>query len=116
MGRKRTPLGRRACLKLWGALVGLVTMVTVGGRQGDDEHTVAVAGSSDGISTYEITVSDEIRRPTPTDGADAGIGQSVEGVVGEDIHEFRFSGDLTDVQLDGTDPTLFVDGQRVSTA
>ena len=124
-GRETASLGRRGYLAVsgmvaaTGSLLGLVRPSTASSpaARADadaDEHTLVVEGTGD-TSTYEVTVSDAI---TPLSAGDAlstvgTDGPAAEGVVGGDARGYRFTGDITDVRVDGR-VSLYVDGVSVS--
>ena len=125
-GRERSSLGRRGYLTLCstvasaGALIGFSGLATATDRpaetpeRSEDAHTLVVEGTGD-YSSFEVTVSDSI---SPLAAADAlsttgTTGPAAEGVVGGNARGYRFTGDITDVRVDGR-VALYVDGVRVS--
>jgi hypothetical protein len=78
----------------------------------DLPHAVTVDGrETDGLSGYEITVSGDLARDTTTEGTDGTTkwdtledevsGGTVVGVVDEGVDQFRFSGEVTSMDVDG---------------
>jgi hypothetical protein len=75
-------------------------------------HTVTVDGrDTEGLTGYEVTVSGDLARDTTTDGTDETTkwdsigddvsGGTVVGVVDEGIDQFRFSGEVVSMDVDG---------------
>jgi len=112
MARNET-LGRRSVLRLWTLLVGLLPTVSFAGVAVASESTLTITGTSHHVSTYEVTVSDQI---SPMDApGQLPVGPAAEGALGQGVHRYRFSGELTNVRLAG-EPTVRVDGRRVDPA
>ncbi|MFC6992320.1 hypothetical protein ACFQH3_11505 [Haladaptatus sp. GCM10025707] len=93
---------------------GSATDATKSSAKDAATHTIALVGAATGTTTYTFNVSGSV-----SEAADSKLdlnknvfGTNVEGAVSKAAHSYQYSGEITDISVDGP-ADIYVDGIKV---